>query len=205
MRDVLVLFRALGFAAAVLPAAGCHASALPAGPSASSAAERMTQRSRASGPRVATPGADMALPITLTGVFWLEYGIAADASGNVYVADSGNDVVRKVAPPFTGLTNGTITPVGAQYAGPDGVAVSASCTSNCAVYVADTYHSAIEQVVPPGALWFTATDGKLYRMTNAGVLTQPFSGPAAVAPGGLADGPNGTIWYAGVTSLVRLQ
>jgi sugar lactone lactonase YvrE len=58
------------------------------------------------------------------------YGLAVDASDNLYIADYGNKAIRKVV--LSGMT-GTITTIATGLVHPTGVAVSASGT----VYVAD--------------------------------------------------------------------
>ena len=97
-------------------------------------------------------------------------GVAVDSSGNLYIADSGNNLVRKVA-------NGTITTfagnnsAGAGYSGdggtatngqlnnPVGVAVDASGN----VYIADAGNNAVRQVgggnIITAAVGFTHPDG----------------------------------------------
>ena len=84
-------------------------------------------------------------------------GVAADAEGNLYIADSDNVRIRKVA------TNGIITTIAgngsggysgdggpatnAQLSGPLGVALDATGT----VYVSDTFNSAIRMLKPIAA------------------------------------------------------
>src|SRR5436305_13616903 len=38
-------------------------------------------------------------------------GIAVDQSGNIYVADAGDNTVKKIAPPITGPSRGTMTTI----------------------------------------------------------------------------------------------
>ncbi|MGD0363483.1 MAG: hypothetical protein ABSC93_21580 [Bryobacteraceae bacterium] len=49
----------------------------------------------------------------------------------------------------------------------------------------------------PGALWFTELNGaKIGRITTAGVITEyPVPAPIIAAPGGIASGPNGSMWF----------
>ena len=81
-----------------------------------------------------------ATQITIASEFSSPVGVAVDASGNVYVADSFNNRVVEVAP------DGTQTTIGSGFNSPFGVAVDASG----AVYVADTYNSRVEEVTPTG-------------------------------------------------------
>jgi sugar lactone lactonase YvrE len=84
-------------------------------------------------------------------------GIAADAGSNLYVADFGNAVIRKITPAgvvttFAGVASTNISPDGTTNASlflmPCGVAVDSS--SN--VYVADTGNHAIRVVTPAGVV-----------------------------------------------------
>jgi len=90
-------------------------------------------------------------------------GIAIDGKGNLYVADTGNNAIRKVAP------DGTVSTLagsglagkadgkgrGAQFNGPVGVAVD----EDGVVYVADTYNDAIRRVAPDGTVTTLAGGG----------------------------------------------
>lgn len=84
-------------------------------------------------------------------------GIAADASGNLYVADSGNSTIRKITPAgavttFAGLAGNTGsqdgTGTGASFMYPSGVAFDH--TGN--LYVADTLNYAIRVITPAGVV-----------------------------------------------------
>ena len=79
---------------------------------------------------------------------------AVDAAGNVYIADWGNSVIRKVTPEGTVTTlagNGSYgyqdgPAISASFAGTEGVAVDASGN----VYVADSTNRVIRRSLPPG-------------------------------------------------------
>jgi len=83
-------------------------------------------------------------------------GLAVDGAGNVYVADSGNNMIRKITPAgvvttFAGKSDGGSadgTGVGAQFSGPKGVAVDAAGD----VYVADSGNGTIRKITPAGAV-----------------------------------------------------
>ena len=100
-------------------------------------------------------------PATSAGLGYLPRGVAVDAAGNVYIADTGNNRVRKVG------TDGTITTIAgtgvngfsgdggpatsAQLNGPQGVAVDPAGN----LYIADTFNSRIRKVLlaaPPSGL-----------------------------------------------------
>jgi DNA-binding beta-propeller fold protein YncE len=121
-------------------------------------------------------------------------GMAIDAAGNLYVADTGNNAIRKITP------DGTVSTLagdglagdkdgkgaGSQFNGPVGVAVDASGN----VYVADTYNDRIRRIAPDGTV-ITIAGGK--RAGNA-------DGPAAQAlfdtPTGLAINADGELFIA---------
>jgi secreted PhoX family phosphatase len=103
-------------------------------------------------------------------LFLYPYAVAVDASGNVYVADSGNNNIRKVtasgsvstlagAAGFAGSADGSGT--AALFNMPQGIAVDALGN----VYVADTNNSTIRKV--------TTSDGRLRRDRCLGAPLQP--------------------------------
>jgi sugar lactone lactonase YvrE len=84
-------------------------------------------------------------------------GIAVDSAGNLYVADTYNDTIRKITSDgkvatlagFTGMPNTTDgTGPDARFNQPTGVAVDSSGT----VYVADTVNCTIRQISPAGVV-----------------------------------------------------
>jgi sugar lactone lactonase YvrE len=88
-------------------------------------------------------------------------GIAVDAAGNIYVADTGNNLIRQITPSgvttlagsagVTGSTNGTGT--NALFRLPGALVVDASTN----VFVADTYNSTIRKVTFSGSNWVVTT------------------------------------------------
>jgi len=86
---------------------------------------------------------------TLMSGFNAPFGVAVDASGNVFVADSTNSAVKEVLAGTGGAAAGTINAsstvntVGSGFAQPVGVAVDASGN----VFVADPDHNAVKEIV----------------------------------------------------------
>ncbi|WP_428330947.1 NHL repeat-containing protein [Mucilaginibacter sp.] len=95
--------------------------------------------------------------------FYDASGIAVDGSGNVYVADQGNNLIRKITPAgvvstlagsgASGSQNGTGT--AASFYAPTSVAVDA--TGN--VYVADSFNNMIRKITPDGVVSTFAGSG----------------------------------------------
>ncbi len=97
-----------------------------------------------------------ALQATFNGSF----GVAVDAAGNVYVADTFNNVIRKIAGGVvstlagTGVAGSADGPAAtATFNSPEAVAVDA----NGNVYVADTYNSTIRKITISGGVATVST------------------------------------------------
>jgi sugar lactone lactonase YvrE len=121
--------------------------------------------------------------------------VASDASGNLFVADTSNNVIRKVTPAGIVSTiagngeagyygdNGPATSAALHY--PDGVAVDT--TGN--VYIADALNSAVRMVAPGGTIATIAGTG--IESCDYGA-----SGPAMAYPGGMALDGEGNLLVA---------
>jgi prepilin-type N-terminal cleavage/methylation domain-containing protein len=127
--------------------------------------------------------------------------VTVDPSGNVYVADSGNDVIRKITPAGVvttfagsgayGNANGTGT--AAQFAWPNAVAADASGN----VFVTDRDNNQVRKISPSGNVTTFAGSGVAGTADGTGTAAQ-FSTPGAitVAPSGdiyLTDGDHATV------------
>jgi kumamolisin len=100
--------------------------------------------------------------------------VAVDGSGNLYVADTGNNLIRKIS----GGTASTL--VGASYSlsGPQGVTVDGSGN----VYVADTGNDVIRKVTPGGTVSIIGGEsGQSGYQDGAATTKALFNSPAAVA------------------------
>ena len=121
-------------------------------------------------------------------------GLACDAAGNIYVADTGNHAIRKISPQGvvttlagTGVAGFRDGPgVQAQFNGPVGVAAVASGI----VYVADTYNDRIRVIRADGHV-ITLAGGE-----KPGYQDGPGSAARFDTPSALAVDALGNIWIA---------
>jgi sugar lactone lactonase YvrE len=115
------------------------------------------------------------------------FGIAVDAAGNVYVADTGNQLIRKVTPAgvvttlagtgAAGSANGAAT--AATFDEPIGVGVDA----NGNVYVGDFGNELIREITPAGEVSTLAGTGAAGN-ANGSPSVATFGGPEGVAVDG---------------------
>jgi len=107
-------------------------------------------------------------------------GIAVDSGGNLYVADTDNNVIRKITPSAVVTTlAGTVgggsadgTGASAQFNGPVGVAVDSSGN----LYVADELNDTIRKVTPAGTVTtYAGTAGNVGTNDGTGGAAQFFS------------------------------
>jgi len=142
------------------------------------------------------------------------YGVTVDAAGNVYIADTYNSSIRKVA------TNGIITTVAGNgnggYSGDGAAATNASlyypyglavdAVGN--LYIADTYNNSIREVDTNGVITTVAGDGNAGYSGDGGAATNAsLNGPEGVAldaAGNLfiADSGNNSIRKVGANGII---
>ncbi len=133
-------------------------------------------------------------------------GIAVDKTGNLYVADSDNNSVRKVTPAgkVTTFSTGPGAALGKQgyspspyFYSPQGVAVG----RNGLIYVADTGHNTIWQITPVGQV------SRLAGLDRSREFSYDGTGTGADAsfgsPRAIAAAPNGDLYVADRTGFIR--
>ena len=112
-------------------------------------------------------------------------GIAVDSGGNIYVADSGNQTVRKVTPSGIVSTlagspgqSGSADGIGtaARFKSPSGIAVDSAGN----VYVADTGNDTVRRISPSGVTTTVAGQAAQPGSANGFGTAATFNGPTAV-------------------------
>jgi sugar lactone lactonase YvrE len=109
-------------------------------------------------------------------------GVAVDALGNIYIANSGNNAILKLA------TNGAQTQVASVFSFPQGLAVDA--VGN--LYIADTYNNRIRKVATNGVITTLAGNGNEGYSGDGGAA----SAASLFLPGGVALDATGNLYIA---------
>ncbi|MBI2948506.1 MAG: chitobiase/beta-hexosaminidase C-terminal domain-containing protein [Verrucomicrobia bacterium] len=110
-------------------------------------------------------------------------GLAADAAGNIYVADSKNNAVRKID------TSNVVSTLSANFLEPAALAIGSAGE----LYVADTRNHSIKLIKADGAVSLLAGRNS---PTGSGINDSFFADEASFAS------PGGLIWLGGATGLL---
>ena len=131
-------------------------------------------------------GAILTVTAAAAADFRIPLGVAVDAAGNVYVADSGNDTIRKITPAgvvstlagsagSAGSTDGTGS--AALFNRPTGVAIDAAGN----VYVTDQNNNTIRKITPAAVVSTLAGLAGSRGSTDGTGSAARFFGPTGVA------------------------
>lgn len=135
--------------------------------------------------------------------FFFPYALAADASGNLYVADTFNSIIRKVTPEGTNWIVTTIAglPGGgagsadgtnseARFNGPFGITTDTAGN----VFVADTSNNKIRKLTPDGTNWVVTSIAGLAGFGNSGSADGTNNVARFKSPQGIARGSGGVLF-----------
>ena len=130
-------------------------------------------------------------------------GLATDASGTLFIADTSNNLIYKVSPDgslqtVAGSTRGFSGDGGpakaAKFSGPEGLAFDKAGN----LYVADHFNLRVRRIAPDGAITTIAGNGRLSYLDNGWPGPQGDGGPARLAqlfgPERVAVDPGGSIF-----------
>ncbi len=121
------------------------------------------------------------------------FGVGIDSSGNVYVADSFSDIIRKITPAgvvttvagsagHSGSADGTGS--AARFNDPTGVATD----SGGNVYVVDRGNNTIRKITPAGVVTTMAGSASVYGSADGTGSAARFNNPVGVATGSGGNG-----------------
>jgi DNA-binding beta-propeller fold protein YncE len=129
-----------------------------------------------SGPQVVFPNNSDSTISAVGSNFNDPYGVALDGSGDVFVADTGNNAVDEIVAVGGKVSSGsTVNTVSSVFNDPYGVAVDGSGD----VFVADTFNNAVREIVAVG--------GQVSPSSTVNTVGNGFSLPTGVAVDSLGD------------------
>lgn len=123
----------------------------------------------------------------------LAAGVSVDSAGNVYIADTGNNRIRKIGTDGTintfagpGSTSGILGDNGPALSATLGAPQDVLADSSGNVYIADTGHSRVRRVAPDGTITTVAGNGKASDVTGFNGDGGPATAAVIGEPSGLA-------------------
>jgi sugar lactone lactonase YvrE len=119
-----------------------------------------------------------------TAQFYVPSGLVVDATGNIFVADLGNNIIRKITPggvvsTFAGNgSSGSADGTGstATFSGPSGIAIGADGN----FYVTDSNNNTIRKITPAGVVT-TVAGNRVGSYTNGTGTAASFNKPTGIA------------------------
>jgi sugar lactone lactonase YvrE len=114
-------------------------------------------------------------------------GIALDASGNLYIADQGNNLIRKISNGIISAVAGTSAQVPLNE--PSGVRVDAAGN----IYIADTNNSIVWEVNGAGTMFVLAGQSGQFGFNGDDI---PANDAQLFMPGAILIDPNGNLYIA---------
>ena len=128
------------------------------------------------GPQIVFPNNFDLVPSIAGSGFSSPGSVAVDGSGDVFVADKGNNAVKEiVAVAGVVSSSSTVNTVGAGFKNPEGVALDGAGD----VFVADTGNNLVKEIV--------AVNGQVSSTSTVNTVGSGFSGPAGVAVDAAGD------------------